>query len=42
MKIRKIALEDLEVMTKWLNTQEVLEFFGDPAAPPGFRQVSEK
>ncbi|HSJ37145.1 MAG TPA: GNAT family N-acetyltransferase [Planococcus sp. (in: firmicutes)] len=42
MEIRKMGHEDLGLMTKWLNTKEVLEFFGDPAAPPSARQVREK
>lgn len=33
---------DLGLMAKWLNTKEVLEFFGDPDAPPSARQVQEK
>ena len=42
LKIRKMVYDDLELMTKWLNTEEVLEFFGDPVAPPSARQVREK
>lgn len=42
MKIRKMVHEDLELMTKWLNTKEILEFFGHPSAPPSARQVQEK
>ena len=34
--------DDLDIMRKWLNTKEVLEFFGDPAAPPNARQIDEK
>lgn len=42
MEIRKLGHDDLDIMTKWLNTKEVLEFFGDPAAPPSSRQIREK
>lgn len=42
MKIRKMIHEDLELMTEWLNTKEILEFFGDPAAPPSAKQVQKK
>ncbi|WP_052131615.1 GNAT family N-acetyltransferase [Planococcus sp. CAU13] len=42
MKIRKMAFQDLEVMTKWLNTEEVLEFFGNPEAPLTAGQVRTK
>lgn len=42
MKIRRMSHDDLELMTEWLNTNEVLEFFGDPAAPPSARQIHEK
>lgn len=42
MEIRKMSQKDLPLMTKWLNTKEVLEFFGDPAAPPNAMQVREK
>lgn len=42
MELRKMLHEDLDLMTKWLNTEEVLEFFGDPAAPPSASQVLEK
>ncbi|XKE94664.1 acetyltransferase [Metaplanococcus flavidus] len=42
MKIRRMSHGDLELMTKWLNTKEVLEFFGDPAAPPSAGQLREK
>ncbi|MTD31348.1 GNAT family N-acetyltransferase [Planomicrobium sp. YIM 101495] len=42
MTIRKMVHKDLDIMTKWLNTEEVLEFFGDPAAPPSAAQVRAK
>lgn len=42
MTIRKMVHKDLDIMTKWLNTEEVLEFFGDPANPPSAAQVRAK
>lgn len=42
MKIRNMIHKDLDLMTKWLNTEEVLEFFGDPEAPPSVIQVRDK
>lgn len=42
MAMRKMSYEDLKLMSKWLNTKEVLEFFGDPEAPPSAIQIREK
>lgn len=42
MKIRKMVRDDLNLMAQWLNTKEVLEFFGDPDAPPSASQVRAK
>ncbi|WP_233569648.1 GNAT family N-acetyltransferase [Planomicrobium sp. Y74] len=42
MKIRRMSHGDFELMSKWLHTKEVLEFFGDPDAPPSARQIHEK
>lgn len=42
MKIRKMRRDDLDMMAKWLNTKEVLEFFGDPEAPPSVGRIHEK
>lgn len=42
MKIRRMSHDDLGIMTKWLNTKEVLEFFGDPDAPPSAIQIRKK
>ena len=42
MEIRKMSRDDLELMTKWLNTKEILEFFGHPDAPPSAEQVRAK
>lgn len=42
LKIRKMTHEDLAIMTNWLNTKEVLGFFGNPAAPQSAKQVHEK
>lgn len=42
MNIRKMEHGDLDLMAKWLNTREVLEFFGDPSAPPSDSQVRAK
>ncbi|RAZ81617.1 GNAT family N-acetyltransferase [Planococcus halotolerans] len=40
--MRKMSHEDLKLMSKWLNTKEVLEFFGDPDAPLSTIQIREK
>lgn len=42
MEIRKMRHGDLGMMTKWLNTQEVLEFFGNPAASPSAKEIKVK
>jgi aminoglycoside 6'-N-acetyltransferase len=42
LHIRKMNHTDYEVMSKWLSTKEVLEFYGDVHSPFSFEQVKEK
>ncbi len=39
---RSMTLHDLDIMTKWLQKTEVLEFYGDPKNPFTYEQVKEK
>ena len=37
-----MTIKDYEVMTKWLNTPEVLEYYGDIQSPFSLEQIIEK
>lgn len=42
VSIRKMKHTDYEVMTQWLSTKEVLEFYGDVNSPFTLQQVKDK
>lgn len=42
ISIRKMKHTDYEVMSQWLSTKEVLEFYGDVNSPFTLEQVKEK
>lgn len=42
VSIRKMQHSDYEIMSQWLSTKEVLEFYGDVSAPFTLQQVINK
>jgi len=42
ISIRKMSIQDYEVVTKWLSTPEVLEYYGDIHSPFSLEQVIKK